>query len=248
MRRACLRTSSFTVAKLDWRRAGAAWAMDYTKPDEPVEGGAVAILSVRDLASRYRLLELPVLHADAATTVLALERLFHEHGAPLVLKSDNGSHFTGADVVALLERWGVLHLRSPVRTPTYNGSVESAIGWFKDSVRHTAARNGHPGLWTEADIEDARRLANDTLRPWGVNGPTPTEFWSDRLPIEDGERDGLRARAAAIEHELLASGVAGPKKARRDAIRQASDEYGILVMGRRRVRLSRRQLMTARIP
>ncbi len=245
-RRAYLRTAGFTLARLDWRRAGATWAIDYTDPDVPIAGGYCAILVVRDLASGATLLAAPVRSADADATVAALESLFREHGAPLVLKSDNGGHFTGGVVRALLDRWGVLHLLSPARTPTYNGAVESAIGWLKDGIAYVARRNGRADTWTIADIEEARRIANDTLRPRGASGPTPTESWRARVPIEDGERARFRARAAEVEHDLLASG-ARPRRARRDSIRRVADEYGILVMGRRRVRLPKRQLMRAKI-
>jgi len=257
LRNAYLRTASYTTTEIRWQRAGAAWAIDYTRPDARVENGARAILAVRDLASGYRLLELPAQGDDAATTVAALEALFLEHGAPLVLKSDNGGHFIDEEVRALLERWRVLHLLSPVRSPAYNGSIESAIGWSKESVAYIAERNGHADLWTAADIEEARCVANDTLRPRGVTGPTPAEAWRAGVPIEDGERNALRARAAAIEGELLASGVARSsakaesarqRKARRDATRRAADEYGILTVGRRRIRLTKRLLMRARIP
>src|SRR5207245_3368482 len=141
------------------------------------------ILVVRDLASGKTLLAGPVPSADADATVAALEALFRAHGAPLVLKSDNGGHFTAESVSTLLERWGVLHLRSPARTPTYNGAVESAIGWLKERIAYVAHRNGSVALWTVADVEEARCLANDTLRPRGARGPTPTESWLARVPI-----------------------------------------------------------------
>lgn len=193
------------------------------------------------------LLAEPVHAADAETTASTLERLFLEHGAPLVLKSDNGGHFKGAPVGMLLERWGVEQLLSPARTPTYNGSVESAIGRLKSGAAYVAARDGHAGTWTAADLEEARRLANETTRPRGARKSTPTELWRARMPITEDERAAFRARTAAIESELLASGEVGARRAKRDAIRQGLMESGILRIGRRRVRLSKRQLMRARI-
>src|SRR5262249_32922424 len=127
-----------------------------------------------------------------------------------------------------------------------NGSVESAIGWFKDRIVYIARRDGRGGTCSAADIEEARRGANDTLRPRGARGPTPTETWRARAPIGGGERPLLRARAAAVERDVLTSGPRS-RHARRAAIRRVADEYGILTVGRRRVRLSKRQLMRARI-
>ncbi len=162
--------------------------------------GARAILVVRDLASGCRLLERPVPRDDAATTEAVLETLFIEHGPPLVLKPDNGGHFTAEEVRALLERWRVLHLLSPARTPTYNGSIESAIGCSKASVASIAARYGHP-----VDRGRHRR---------GAASPT--------TPCAPGESTARRLL------KLLASGVVRESHARRAAIRRASDEYGIL--------------------
>ena len=250
MRRACLRRASFTIADLAWRRTGAVWAFDYTDPDEEIASGERAILVVRDLSSGSVLLSEPVRAADAEATVALLERLFEEHGAPLIAKSDNGGHFTAASVTALLEKWSVVHLLSPARTPTYNGGIESAIGRLKAGIAYVAARNGRDGAWTREDIEETRRLANDTARPRGARGPTPAEAWREKMPITESERDAFRARAAAIEQEIVArgeTGARGAKKARRDSIRRAAMEWGILVMGRRRIRLSKRQVMRARI-
>ena len=51
------------------------------------------------------------------TAVAALKELFQQHGAPLVLKADNGSACIGARFRALLEEYGVTALYSPPHTP-----------------------------------------------------------------------------------------------------------------------------------
>jgi len=58
-----------------------------------IEGVYGWILSIKDLASRCQLLwePLPVANADVVGTLY--ERLFQKHGAPLVMKADNGSQF-----------------------------------------------------------------------------------------------------------------------------------------------------------
>ena len=55
-----------------------------------------------------QLAALPTLDADADTAVETTETLFLEHGAPLVLKSDNGSPFIAQAFQELLDRWKVL--------------------------------------------------------------------------------------------------------------------------------------------
>jgi hypothetical protein len=51
------------------------------------------IFSVRDLASGFQLAWQPVASQTAEEVIPILRRLVQQHGAPLVLKSDNGSAF-----------------------------------------------------------------------------------------------------------------------------------------------------------
>ena len=87
---------------LRWIRPGAVWAMDFTEPPLPVDDQFGKILVVRDLASGNSLAALPTEEATGTVAADALRALFMAHGAPLVLKSDNGSHFVNDDVEALL--------------------------------------------------------------------------------------------------------------------------------------------------
>src|SRR3954452_25084008 len=109
------------------RRPGAVWAADFSEPPQPVEGYP-RLLAVRDLASGWQLLWLPLPDESARTAADGPGSLFPEHGAPLVVKSDNGSAFLAGDREALLAGCGVWHLFSPPRTPRYNGSCEASIG------------------------------------------------------------------------------------------------------------------------
>jgi transposase InsO family protein len=146
------------------------------------------ILAVRDLASGYQLLWLPVQDESTATVAAALEALFREHGAPLVLKSDNGSAFIAEDLQRLLIGWQVWTLFSPARMPRYNGSAEAGIGSMKTRTHHQASRRGCPGQWSCDDAEAARCQANETGKPWGWSEPTPEEAWRSRLPLTEAER------------------------------------------------------------
>jgi transposase InsO family protein len=149
---------------LDWTRPGAVWAIDFAEPPQPIEGCFPRLLAVRDLASGYQLLWLPVPDETAQTAAAALEGLFREHGAPLVLKSDNGSAFVAAEVEAVLSRWGVWQLFSPPRLPRYNGSCEAGIGSMKTRSHHQASRGGRPGsgpvmTWRRPGSRPTRRPA-----------------------------------------------------------------------------------------
>jgi hypothetical protein len=186
---------------LHWRRPGAVWAMDYAEPPLPLEEGLTDVLAVRDLASGMQLLWLPVPAATAATTVAALLWLFSLYGAPLVLKVDNGAPFVAAVTRALLAQWQVLPLYSPPRWPPYNGAIEAGIGALKARTHYQAAREGHAGEWTLANLEAAREAANTLGRPWGVQGPTPAARWAGRQAVTAGERQRFAATVARAQDE-----------------------------------------------
>ena len=83
---------------LHWTQPGAVWAIDFHGPRPLIDGLYPHLLAVRDLPSGQQLLWLPVARHDAPTAVVhALTGLFVVHGAPLVLKSDNGSAFIAED-------------------------------------------------------------------------------------------------------------------------------------------------------
>jgi transposase InsO family protein len=187
-RRVAQRRRRRLVRTLHWARPNAVWAADFSMPPRPVEGCFDRLLAVRDLASGVQLLWLPVADESAPTACAALEGLFREHGAPLVLKSDNGSAFASAEFKALLAGWQVRHLFSPPLTPSYNGSCEAGIGSMKVRTHHRAVQAGRAGDWTCDDAEAARLEANGAARPWGPRGPTPNEAWLGRRHLEPGER------------------------------------------------------------
>jgi transposase InsO family protein len=200
-RRAWRRRRCLVQRRLLWTRPGAVWAIDYAEPPSPIEGSYGCLLAVRDLASGYQLLWLPVPDESAQTAVAALAALFREHGAPLVLKSDNGSAFIAGELAALLEGWRVWQLFSPPRTPRCNGSCEAGIGSMKTRTHHEAARQGRPAEWTCDDAEAARQQANQTARPWGPRGPVPEERWHGRRPIEPSEQSAFAEAVDQGEQE-----------------------------------------------
>ena len=62
-------------------------------PCRPSKASTRYLLTIGDLASGYTLAWLPVREATAETVQGVLHNLFRIFGAPLVFKSDNGSHF-----------------------------------------------------------------------------------------------------------------------------------------------------------
>jgi transposase InsO family protein len=183
---------------LRWTTPGTVWAMDFTEAPLPIDGEYPYILLVRDLASGQVLAALPAREASAATVCSVLVWLFMVHGAPLVLKSDNGSHFANEDVARLLARWSTIALLSPPGTPAYNGACEAGIGGLKTRAHEQSTRHDRPGQWTCDDIETARLMANETARPWGLAAPTPADAWHLRGSIDAADRDVFAAAVARL--------------------------------------------------
>ena len=245
-REAHLKKNRVLVHALRWQRVGAVWAMDHTEPPWPVDGIYRSILVVRDLASGAQLLALPVEEATAATTIAALQALFREHGAPLVLKSDNGGAFTADEVERFLEERGVNHLLSPPRLPSYNGACEAGIGSLKVRAHHESARNDRAGEWTCDDVEAARLMANETARPGGFHQPTPNERWRIRLLLSPGERERFRDSVDSLRVDArkelgclpgIDPGRAMRAAVDRRAITRALVAHDILRLRRRRISL-----------
>jgi transposase InsO family protein len=243
-RRVWKRKRRLLTRALHWTRPGAVWAIDFAVPPAPLEGRYCRLLAVRDLASGYQLAWLPVADESARTVSDTLQALFRAHGAPLVLKSDNGSAFAAAEIEPLLASWGVCALFSPPHTPRYNGSCEAGIGSMKVRTHHQAAAAGRPGEWTCDDAEAARLQANQTARPWGVRRPTPGEIWGARQAVQDQERVAFAAAARVREQEALAEqgyppgailGRLAEAAVRRVAIERALIDQGLLAItaGRR---------------
>ncbi|HEV3082645.1 MAG TPA: DDE-type integrase/transposase/recombinase [Gemmataceae bacterium] len=237
---------------LHWCLPGSVWAFDWA---EPSAGGSVLpaidgyfsyLLAIRDLASGYQLGWLPVLHSTTAVAIEVLAKLFAEHGAPLVLKSDNGSSFRSQDMKDYLERAGVFSLFSPPHWPGYNGAIEAAIGSLKTRTANAAARQGHAGFWTRADVEAARLVAN-TSRPRRLHGRRPTEVWSERLAVTAVERARFelavqrqrylaRAEMNIPQEEILDHWQSG--RVDRKAIQRALVEHDYLLFKGRRCPLT----------
>lgn len=230
---------------LDWRVPGSVWAMDFSQAPSRIDGRERHLLAVRDLASGKTLHWAPVESPDAGAVIAALRSLFVEHGAPLVLKTDNGSPFGAASTREFLEQSGVANLFSPAHTPRYNGAIEASIGSLKTRTERFAQARGRPGCWSADDLAAAVLEADCTARPQGIHGPSPEELWNGRMPIGPMQRSFFRA--VAEEHAVAARRETGlpddlsfaqERLIQRHAVRRALVELGYLSLSRRRLPLS----------
>jgi hypothetical protein len=195
--RALRRRRGWYRQRLRWRRAGGAWATDFTHPAARLPGTSHRLCLVRDLASGAQLAATPCRGERARVVGAVLAALFVALGPPLVLKHDGGGAFRAHATTALLREHSVVPLRSPPRTPQYNGACERSGGTFKQRVAYVASAKEHP------DLAEALGQANHTARPRGANGPTPAEAFARRRPIGGQERRAFkRTRAREIAHAL----------------------------------------------
>jgi transposase InsO family protein len=239
---------------LHWQTPGRVWAADFTEPSRwglsptlpPIAGCWPYVLAVRDLASGCMLAwqPLPALTEEVTRAVLA--RLFALHGAPLVLKMDNGSAFRAAVFQEFLEGSGVIPLYSPPSCPMYNGAIEAAIGSLKKRTEEHARAQGRAGRWQVSDLEAAQSTANAS-HPRRLNGRTPTSVWESRTPLTPVARvvfaltvDRQRFRARddlGIDQEESLDHWRD-SAVDRQAIERALVEHGHLLFTRRRLPLS----------
>ena len=259
-RRVHLRRNKVVLHVLRWHSPGAVWAIDFHKPERPVDSIYPYVFIVRDLASGKHLLSLPVPSRELQHVIAALSALFLHLGPPLALKSDcefDTSRFTAAAedsnqarilLARLLNEHCVFHLLSPPYTPEYNAAVEAGIGSFQTRAHHEAARHGHVGEWNCDDVEAARLQANELARPWGHLADTPDIAWVTRSQIGADVRAAFSASVQQFESEErlqrqqpLFEGIPlGPKdekSCRRVAISRALVAHGFLSFRRRRITL-----------
>lgn len=243
-RRVLRKRNRVPLRVLDWRCPGRVWAIDFSGPLPAIDGRFPYLLAVRDLCTGQQLLWLPVENATGEVARDALTALFITHGAPLVLKSDNGSPFTGGVVQELLEQHEVSSLLSPPYWPRYNGAIEAGIGSLKDRTEAAACRSGHAGYWAWDDVTQARLEANTLARPRGVSGPSPDEAWASRTPITSEERAAFRKAVeearCELENAMAACVAAGERvmsegEMARCAIRLTLERRGYLHYTRRSI-------------
>ena len=187
---------------------------------------------------------LPALTAEV--TRAALRCLFALHGAPLILKVENGSAFRAALLQAFLEGYGVLPLYSPPACPGYHGAIEAAIGALKQRTQDQAWAVGRSGRWEVGDLAAAQAAANAS-HPRRLNGRTPTSVWQSRPALAplarvvftvtvERQRFQVRDELAIAPDELLDHWRGSAVD--RQAIERALVEHGHLLFTRRRIPLT----------
>jgi transposase InsO family protein len=253
-RAVCRRRDRQPARVLHWQTPGRVWAVDFTEPSRygaaavlpPVAGCYPYVLAVRDLASGYLLAWQPVPCLTAEVTRAALAGLFGVHGAPLVLKMDNGSAFRAAELKQFLEAWGTIGLYSPPSCPGYNGAIEATIGSLKKRTEEQAAQHGRSGSWQLDDLSAAQAAANAS-HPRRLNGRTSTSVWNERHLLDALERVVFALTAGRLHMQARDELGIAPEDVLdhwrhsavdRVAVERALVEHGHLLFTRRRIPLA----------
>jgi hypothetical protein len=224
--------------RLTWHRWGAVWAVDFTRAPCVVAGVSRYLVAVRDVAGREALTAQPV-HAESACEALSvLHALFERHGAPLVLKMDNGSAFIAEAMQAFLEAHDVVPLYSPPRLPEYNGCVEAGNTWLKLDAQWSAMRHSRADAWAEEDLQHAlaRSLDRAALRKRSRpldRTPITAEERAEFLRELAGSRAAWQRRLELADYETL--NRLDKAKLDRKAVPAALEQMQYLTVTRRRV-------------
>ena len=195
--------------RLTWLRPNSAWAIDATEHVPDQSGRKLYLVAIQDLASGLRLPPLVTTQLHGPTIAEHLRLLFHQHGAPLFLKRDNGSVFNDHAMQVLLAHACVLPLNSPTACPRYNGAIEKGIRDMKASLlpclpapRHWQPEHVAPYIRAVLHLENSkprRRLAGHSA--------VSTFFQRPRLRLSRRQRHltfaWIKARAdATVSHTM----------------------------------------------
>jgi len=145
---------------IQWNVPGLVWAFDDTEWIDPLH-----LLPVSDLASRYRYRPLLSDRVRGEAIAVHLEALIRQHGAPLILKRDNGGSMCHRAIDAVLARHLIIPLNSPPHYPPYNGSIEQTAGELKAWLATHPARAGRDRrLQIELAAHELNHQRRDCLR------------------------------------------------------------------------------------
>lgn len=114
--------------------------------------------------------------ATANFTITALRKLFSREGVPMVLVTDNGTHFTTDILARWLEGIGCKYLFTAPRHPASNGQAENFVRTLKSAISSIDAKN----------FEELERGVDNFLLQYrnaihSTTGETPAKLSKSRI-------------------------------------------------------------------
>lgn len=197
---------------LRWLMPGAVWAIDGTCLDRPVEGRGRRALVVVEMHSRKTLALQSVSGERAVEAERVLASLVEQHGAPLVLKLDNGSAFISQRVAAFCHHHRITLMHSPIRRPRWNGTCEASGRWAKHRAMMAAAGRGDPKRLCQADLDHAVTFIGVMPRiDWALRQLFLGRF-QEQLAIAAAQ-EGVALGSRTEDHVLRSLGRVAAKRA-----------------------------------
>jgi len=162
-----------TVAPVEADAPNVVWALDF-QFDSTTDGRAVKIASMVDEHTRLSLLHLVERSITAPRLVKALKAAFAGHGAPLVLRMDNGPEMISKALRQFCADSTVGVSFIPPGTPWNNGHIES----FNNRLRRECLNRNHWNSLLEARvvIGDFKTEHNQRHRHSALGYQTPAEY------------------------------------------------------------------------
>lgn len=155
-------------------------------------GGPRWLLIAADACVSFRTTGRVVEHYDGASVALALEADIARHGAPLAIRFDRCKAHLTDDVLAVLDKHGVLVLQGPPYYPRFYGQTE------RQNREHRAILDAHGGLSPAeliATCDNLLRAVNELWPRPSLNWRTARDVWDNRDTVKD-DRDQLRDEVA----------------------------------------------------
>jgi transposase InsO family protein len=184
------------MRRITWNTTGVVLSMDDVEYRRNPDGSRIFTHNQMDLASRFGFPPKASTGGVLAGEVIAklLEERFKRHGAPLVLKRDNGSNLNHEAVDEVLDRFLVIPLNSPTYYPPYNGVMEREN---REIIRGLGKRLDKRTQLADWMLEDAAGLVVHVLnhdQRRVLSGRTACGIYSERK----GGEYSLRQREQII--------------------------------------------------
>lgn len=170
----------YLLRGLDIRRATPVWAMDITYI--PMRKGFVSLAAVLDWATR------PVLSwrlSNRMTTdfcIEAVEEAVHRHGTPGFFNTDQGSPFTRAEFVGLLQGHGIQVSMDGKGRWVDNVLVERL--WKSVKYEEVYLHAYDSVAQAQQSLQSYFKFYNERRPHSSLDGKTPDSVYFDSLPIQ----------------------------------------------------------------
>lgn len=218
------------LTRIEWEQkaSGTVWAMD------PAQMKDRCYNLVTDLPSRFRFELTTKSELPAHSIAGQLTTLFEHHGAPLILKRDNGSNLCAADVNDVLDAFGVIALNSPLHYPRFNGSIERA----QRELKAAAAGLVESGTPLDEALHLSPHLLNTKPRPVLAGKTAAAVFLPARTPFQQQFTPQLRKEiknsieenAERIQSRMKTCGHQAHDAAWRQAVQEWLVNNGIITV------------------